>query len=49
LESAAWREAAWKLHDEGIKLHDVIVIEPDRWMSLARVAGLVTYDTLQYA
>jgi hypothetical protein len=49
LESAAWREAAWKLHDEGIKLHDVIVIEPDRWMSLARAAGLVTYDTLQCA
>ncbi len=49
VESATLREAAWKLHDEGIKLHDVIVIEPDRWMSLARSAGLITYDTLQYA
>jgi hypothetical protein len=49
VESAAWREAAWALHDEGIKLHDVIVIEPDRWMSLARSAGLITYATNQYA
>ena len=49
VESATWRVAAWNLHDEGIKLHDVIVIEPDRWMSLARAAGLIAYDTLQYA
>jgi hypothetical protein len=49
IESAAWRVAAWNLHDEGIKLHDVMVIEPDRWMSLARAAGLVTYDTVQDA
>ena len=49
VESAAWRVAAWNLHDDGIKLHDVIVIEPDRWMSLAHCAGLVAYDTLQYA
>lgn len=48
-ESATWRVAAWNLHDEGIKLHDVIVIEPDRWMSLAHAAGLIAYDTLQYA
>jgi hypothetical protein len=49
VESAAWRVAAWNLHDEGIRLHDVIVIEPDRWMSLAQAAGLIAYDTLQYA
>jgi hypothetical protein len=48
-ESAAWRIAAWKLHDAGIRLHDVLVIEPDRWMSLAGAAGLVSYDTLEYA
>jgi hypothetical protein len=49
VESAAWRVAAWDLHDEGIGLHDVIVIEPDRWMSLARAAGLVTYGTVENA
>jgi hypothetical protein len=49
VESAAWRVAAWNLHDEGIRLHDVIVIEPDRWLSLAHAAGLIAYDTLQYA
>jgi hypothetical protein len=49
VESAAWRVAAWNLHDEGIRLHDVIVIEPDRWMSLARAAGLAYYDTVQNA
>ena len=49
VESAEWRIAAWNLHDEGIKLHDVIVIEPDRWMSLAHAAGLIAYDTVQYA
>jgi hypothetical protein len=49
VESATWRIAAWNLHDEGIRLHDVIVIEPDRWMSLARAAGLIAYDTLHHA
>ena len=48
-ESSAWRIAAWRLHDERIKLHDVLVIEPDRWISLAHSAGVIAYNTVQYA
>jgi hypothetical protein len=43
-ESEAWLDAARTVRSMDMHLHDVIIIEPDRWVSLADCAGVEFYD-----
>jgi hypothetical protein len=42
-ETMAWLDAAHALALDAIALHDIIIIEPDRWHSLASAAGVERY------
>ncbi len=42
-QTQCWLDTARSLRDVGIALHDVLILEPDRWFSLADEAGVSRY------